>query len=323
MISRRDALFGAVVGAAAFLRRTTSMCASASQPKTPVAFAVPPGACDSHTHVFGDPQRFPMVAARVYTPEPASVDEMRALHRALRTTRVVVVQPSIYGTDNSCTLDAIRQLDANARGVAVIDEATTETALDGMARAGIRGIRLNLATAGVTDPVVARQRLRAAGERIKRRSWHVQINTQLSVIEAIKDEILAAPVPIVIDHFGGAQAARGVDQPGFAALVAVVQSGHAYVKVSAAYRTSMQTPDYPDVAPLAKALIAANPQRVLWGTDWPHPDSAPSPGRKPTDIAPLYQIDDGRMLNLLAAWAPDAGLRKTILVENPGRLYGF
>jgi predicted TIM-barrel fold metal-dependent hydrolase len=143
------------------------------------------------------------------------------------------------------------------------------------------------------------------------------------VIEGIKDLVTAAPMPIVFDHFGGAQGPQGVDQPGFSTLLNLVRTGKAYVKISAPYRSSTQAPDYSDVTPLAKALIAANPQRMLWGSDWPHPDSTQVPGRMVTDSAPLWQIDDGRIFNLHPAWAPDAALRKTILVENPARLYGF
>jgi predicted TIM-barrel fold metal-dependent hydrolase len=147
--------------------------------------------------------------------------------------------------------------------------------------------------------------------------------TRLSVVEAIKDQVMAAPMPIVFDHFGGAQGPLGVHQPGFDTLLNLVRRGNAYVKISAPYRSSIKAPDYPDVEPLAKALIAANPQRILWGSDWPHPDSTQVPGRKFTDLSPLQQIDDGRMMNLLPVWAPDASLRKTILVENPARLFGF
>jgi predicted TIM-barrel fold metal-dependent hydrolase len=297
--------------------------ADASQPSTPVRFDVPAGACDCHTHIFGDPRRFPFVPERVYTPEPASIEDMRRLHRALRTNRVVIVQPSVYGSDNACTVDAIRQLGSNARGVAVIDDKTPDAALDEMGRAGIRGIRINLETAGQTDPAVGRRRLQAAIGRIKGRNWHVQIYTRLSVIDRLTDEVSASPVPVVFDHFGGAQASLGIRQPGFDSLVNLVRTGSAYVKVSGSYRSSTEAPDYPDVAPLARALIAANPQRILWGTDWPHPDSSLVAGRKATDTAPLLQIDDGRVFNQLAAWAPDPAQRKMILVENPARLYGF
>jgi predicted TIM-barrel fold metal-dependent hydrolase len=127
-------------------------------------------------------------------------------------------------------------------------------------------------------------------------------------------------VPVVFDHFGGAQSALGVDQPGFSDLLALVKSGKAYVKISGAYRASKQGPDYPDAAPLARALIAANAERIVWGTDWPHPNSE---GGSVDRVSPLFQIDDGRLLNQLAVWAPDAGTRRKILVENPVRLYGF
>jgi predicted TIM-barrel fold metal-dependent hydrolase len=155
------------------------------------------------------------------------------------------------------------------------------------------------------------------------RQWHIQINTNLAMIAAIKDLVATSPVPVVFDHFGGARADLGVQQPGFADLVGLVRSGKAYVKISGAYRSSSAAPDFPDIVPLAKALIAANPQRVLWGTDWPHPNPVPPPGGKATDVTPLLQIDDGRLLNLLPAWAPDPAIRKRILVDNPARLYGF
>ncbi len=323
MITRRNILKGAAVtGVAALVGRGTIAFAKASQPSTPVNFKVPAGACDCHTHVFGDPARFPFAASRRYTPESASIEEMRAMHRALHIERVVVVNPSIYGTDNSCTLDALKHFGSISRGVAVIGERTPDSDLDAMARAGIRGIRINMETAGQTDPAIGRRRFQEAVARVQGRNWHIQIYTRMSVIEAIKDLVAAAPVPVVFDHFGGAQAALGTGQPGFESMLNLVRTGKAYVKISAPYRISKMPPDYPDVAPLAKALIAANPLRILWGSDWPHP-ATPVPGRKITEITPLWQIDDGRVLNLLPTWAPDAGLRKTILVDNPAQLYGF
>lgn len=295
----------------------------AAQPATPVNFDVPAGACDCHTHIHGDPEKFPFFAGRVYTPELASPEEMSALHKALKIERVVIVTPSVYGPDNSSTLYGMTARGATARGVAVIDDKTSEADLDAMNKAGFRGIRLNLATGGVNDPNVGRQRFSAAVERMKARGWHVQLFTSLAMITAIKELVATAPVPVVFDHFGGAQAELGVGQPGFADLVELVKSGKAYVKISGAYRASKLGPDYPDAAPLAKALIAANPERIVWGTDWPHPDSVTPAGKKITDVTPLFQIDDGRLLNQLPVWAPDAATRKTILVDNPVRLYGF
>jgi predicted TIM-barrel fold metal-dependent hydrolase len=295
----------------------------AAQPATPPSFDVPADACDCHSHIFGDPHEFPFFAGRVYTPPPALPGEMAAFHRALRVRRVVIVTPSVYGTDNSATLYGMRSRGADARGVAVIDEQTSPRDVDAMAAAGICGIRLNLSTGGSNDPALARQRLAQMLPRASARNWHVQIFTNLAVIAGIKDLVLAAPVPIVLDHFGGAQAALGPTQPGFADLVELVRSGKAYVKISGAYRASRAAPDYPDVAPLARALIAANAQRVVWGTDWPHTNSTTPPGREVTDVTPFFAIDDGRLMNQLPLWAPDAATRKAILVDNPARLYGF
>ena len=299
------------------------MPAKASPPATAVNFEVPAGACDCHTHIHGDPDQFPFFPGRAYTPETALPEAMATLHEALHVQRVVIVTPSVYGTDNSSTLYGMKARGPAARGVVVVDDKTTESELDGMALAGVRGIRLNLYTAGVNDPSSVRQRFQAAAERAKIRNWHVQIFTNLAMIPPIKDLVAVSPVPVVFDHFGGARAELGPQQPGFADLVELVRSGKAYVKISGAYRASKLAPDYSDVVPLARALIAANPDRVGWGTDWPHPDGVVPPGRKPTDVTPLLQIDDGRLLNQLAVWAPDPSIRQQILVNNPARLYGF
>jgi predicted TIM-barrel fold metal-dependent hydrolase len=288
-----------------------------------VNFDVPAGACDCHTHIHGDPARFPYFAGRVYTPEPASPEAMAALHRALHIARVVIVTPSVYGADNSATLFGMLARGPTARGVAVIDDDTTESELDAMHAAGFRGMRLNLATGGVNDPKVGRQRFQAAADRMKARGWHIQLFTGLAMISAIKDLVAVAPVPVVFDHFGGAVAKRGVEQPGFADLLELAKSGKAYVKISGGYRASQLAPDYPDAAPLARALIAANSDRMLWGTDWPHPNSVTPPDKKVTDVTPMFPIDDGALLNQLPVWAPDAAIRKKILVDNPARLYGF
>ena len=300
-----------------------ALVAGASRAATPVSFRVPAHACDCHTHIFGDPARFPLSPGRTYTPPPALPEEMAAMHRMLHIERVVIVTPSVYGTGNSATLYGIKARGANARGVAVIDEKTPERELEAMGAAGVRGIRLNLATAGQTDPAVGRRRFQWASGRMKSLGWHVQMFASLAVISGIKDLVLDAPVPVVFDHFGGAQAALGLEQPGFADLLDLVRSGKAYVKVSGAYRASARPPDYADAAPLARALIAANADRVVWGSDWPHPGTAARPGSRLTDVTPRLPIDDGLMLSQLAVWAPGAATRKKILVDNPARLYGF
>jgi len=321
MPTRREILAGAIAMASGAVMRTRTVLAKASQPATPPSFEVPAGACDCHTHIHGDPEKFPFFPGRIYTPEMALPEEMAALHKALRIQRVVIVTPSVYGTDNSATLYGMQARGADARGVAVIDDRTPESELDAMGRAGVRGIRLNLATGGIEDPAVGRRQFQAAVERIRSRDWHVQMYTTLTMISAIKDLVAASPVPVVFDHFGRALAELGPQQPGFADLLALVRSGRAYVKISGAYRASKLAPDYADVMPLARALIAANPERIVWGTDWPHPNSAS--GRKPSEVTPLFQIDDSRLLNQLPAWAPDPAIRKQILVDNPARLYAF
>jgi predicted TIM-barrel fold metal-dependent hydrolase len=319
-ITRREALTRTLAGGC--LLSSRSLFAKAAQPATKVNFAVPANACDSHTHIFGDLARFPMWSGRSFTPETALPSEMARMHRALHIARVVIVTPSIYRTDNSATLDAIKERGATARGIAVIDETTPERDLDMMNAGGIRGIRLNLVTTGQVTLEGVRKRFQAAAVRIRRLGWHVQIYSTLELAAGLKDLVADSPVPVVFDHFASAQAAKGVDQPGFGDIVALVKSGKAYVKISGAYRIATP-PDYADAAPLAKALIAANADRVLWGTDWPHPNAVVPPGGKTTDVLPLMQVDDGKLLNLLPAWAPDAALRKKILVDNPARLYGF
>jgi predicted TIM-barrel fold metal-dependent hydrolase len=218
--------------------RNRTALATAGQPSTPVNFDVPAGACDCHTHIHGDPEKFPFFAGRTYTPELASPGEMTALHKALHIDRVVIVTPSVYGPDNSATLFGMKERGATARGVAVIDGKTAESDLDAMNQAGICGIRLNLATGGVNDPAVGRSRFQAAVERVKTRNWHVQLFTDLTMISAIKDLVASSPVPVVFDHFGGARAELGPEQPGFADLTELVRSGWGYVKISGAYRAS-------------------------------------------------------------------------------------
>src|SRR3954468_3097049 len=251
MPTRRDVLLASI--AAGVAMKTRSVFAKAAQPATAVNFEVPTGACDSHTHIHPDPAKFPMFSGRVYTPELASPEEMSALHKALHMERVVIVTPSIYGPDNSATLFGMKARGPAARGVAVIDDKTSDSDLDAMGQAGIRGIRLNLATGGVNDPNVGRTRFQAAVDRMKARGWHIQLFTNLAMITAIKELVANAPVPVVFDHFGGAQAELGVAQPGFSDLLELVKSGKAHVKISGAYRSSKLAPDYQDIVPFAQA----------------------------------------------------------------------
>jgi predicted TIM-barrel fold metal-dependent hydrolase len=251
------------------------------------------------------------------------VPELKQVMHALGLDRVVVVQASTYGTDNTIVLDSIRELGPGARGVAVIDDKTTDASLDEMHRGGVRGIRLSLGNLGATDLAAAKQRLTAAAGRMKsRKGWSVLISGSPATWDALRVDLAAFPVPIVIDHFGEPRVADGVGQPGFTAVLNLVKSGKAYVKLSNA-DTLTQKGDMSDVTPYAKALIAANPQRAVFGTAWPHPSAGAVPGRKSTDLAVHRQTDDGQVMNMLAVWAPDTAMRKMILVDNAARLYDF
>jgi len=314
-LTRRQILFGA---ASTVVLRPRQ--ARASQ----LAFSVPAGSCDCHTHVFGNPARFPFWAGRTYTPPPADVADWEAIHRTLRMDRGVIVQPSVYGTDNRCLLDAIGRLGRRARGVAVIADTLSDIELDALHRGGVRGIRVNLETFGIADPAAASERLRRALAQLAHRPWHIQLFVGSSILPSVESGVLQSALPIVFDHFGGVRAEAGVTDPGFQSLVRMVRSGRAYVKVSGAYRVSASgPPDYADVRPFARALIEANPERVLWGSDWPHPDSRRHEGPDVSAISPNLPVDDVATLNQLAVWAPEASRRRTIIVDNPARLYGF
>ena len=320
MLTRRRLLRGAVAaGASLAMLRTGDARTAGSTVKTPVDFDVPRGACDCHVHVF-DPARFPYFDGRVYSPPEATAEDLLDLQTALRLDRVVIVQPSVYGVDNACTLDAMKKLGpGRARGVAVIDTSISAGQLDDMATAGMHGVRLNFETAGEANPDNAKRALATTAEQLQGRGWHIQFNAALPLVVALKDELAALPMPVVLDHFARSKAAAGPNQPGFDVLLALVKSGRAYVKISATYRISDKPPHYPDAPPIAQAIIAANPDRVVWGSNWPHPGR----GKTRLDIAPPHESDDGAQINQLPRWAADPAIRKKILVDNPARLYGF
>jgi predicted TIM-barrel fold metal-dependent hydrolase len=289
---------------------------------SPLDFEIPAGACDCHVHVFGPYDRFPLSPDRSYMPGPAPLAGLIAHQQALGLERVVVVQPSVYGIDNSCMLDALHRLGARARGVAVVDEKASHEALRQLHEAGVRGIRLNLETAGLTDPHTACRRIQEAAAQAAPFGWHIQIYADLSVIAALQDVVRELPVGVVFDHFARVKAVRGQDKPEFAALLSLVHTGKAYVKLSAPRRIS-DLPDHRDAGAIAGAFLKANPERLLWGSDWPHPGARPGGARDPDHIEPFYPDDDGLALNRLNSWMGSADVTRQVLVENPARLYGF
>ena len=323
---RRLAIGAAATSAAAVVRESPASMAQgiASSNASTAAFPLPAGATDCHCHIF-DPARFPYAAERSYTPEKATLDDLRAFHANLGISRTVLVQPSVYGSDNRCLVDGLTKLGVGAaRGIAVIDPATiTDSELAALRNAGVVGIRVNLEVKGEGRGVAVSAVSDALG-RVAPLGFIVQLYVDLQLVEALADTIAASPVPVVLDHFGGAQARLGLEQPGFAVLLRLLGTGKAYVKLSAPYRASRDAPDYGDLAPVAQALIQTNRDRLVWASDWPHTGGgADRAARKPGDVEPFRIVDDARNLALLSAWAGDAQTHRTILVDNAARLFRF
>lgn len=283
--------------------------------------ALPRGACDCHTHVFLDERTYPFDAARHYTPPPASTEALAAWHDALGIERVVVVQPSVYGLDHRATLEALRVLGpARARGVAVIDPAVPDATLDALAQAGVRGVRVNLIFGDGTTTAEAEAALRHTAERVARRGWHLQIYARTPLLAACMPTLRALPVPVVLDHHAGAQAALGERQDGLAAVLDLVASGRAWVKLSAPYRAA-EAPEDGGLEVLTRLLVRAHPGRVLWGSDWPHPQPGAAP--RVTDVSAPFKVDVPRVLRTLQRWLPDPVQQRRLFTDNPRSLYGF
>lgn len=283
-------------------------------------FEVPAGACNSHTHVFGPHEKFPLAKERLFSPPHANTDELLALQKALCLDRVVLVQPSPYAADNTCMADALQRLGNRARGVAVIRGDETDEALAELHDLGVRGARANLETLGQNDPEAAWEQLLPIIARIAPLGWHLQLYTNPGVLGPLHDRLLALPVTVVFDHFARVRAEGGAGQPAIEPVLSLLRSGRAYVKFSAPHRISDRM-DYADVLPIARAMYAANPHRILWGSDWPHTSA-----HRQIDIAeisPFRQEDDGRAFNLLPDWVGGEHGLTRVLVDNPAELYGF
>jgi len=280
--------------------------------------AMPPGAIDCHIHIVGPQAKYPMAANRTYTPPGASVAELKTLRTQIGVARNVVVQPSFYGFDNSCTRDAVVELGASGRGIAVVPANVSDAELKRLDAVGFVGVRLNFSTFGIRDPREAEKQVLEMAQKLEALNWHIQINTELPMIASLAPAISTLQVPVVFDHIGNPEAEQGVAQPGFFALMELVHRG-AYVKLSAPYNHSTR-PDWADVAPMAKSLIEARPDRMLWGTNWPHPGATRGPI---TQISPYQKVDNPKLVTAFMEWCPDAAMRKMILVDTPAKLYRF
>lgn len=271
--------------------------------------ALPPGSTDCHFHIFGSGRRYPFQEARGYTPPKCTLEHYRNVMETLGLQRAVLVQPSVYGTDNRAHLEALAGQPQQFRMVAVLDETVEDSELERMHRMGVRGVRFNAVNKGGLPLEV----MEAMARRIAHLGWHIQGFLPQQIFADHEARLAALPVPLVADHMGSMNPAAGLEHPGFQALLRLTGSGRAWVKLSGSYRISREPrPPFADLMPAAAALIAANPEQMVWGSDWPHAmvDDRPMP-------------NDGDLVDLLALWAPDEALRQRILVDNPARLYGF
>ena len=267
---------------------------------------VPAGAWDCHAHVFGPFDRFPLRAERAYTPDLATGADWKRMHDAIGISRGVLVQASVYGTDNRATVAALKELGPAYRGVAVISPDISDDELKALHAGGIRGIRLSDSMIGA----VPTANMEKMAERLKPLGWHIQLLVDASTRSDLVERATRTAVPVIFDHLAGMPASKGVDDPGYRIFLdAFRRSPNLWVKVSGPYLDKSLRPPYAASTPLAQALVAAAPDRCVWGTDWPHPASD-------------HSIDDAGLMDLLAIWVPDAATRKRILVDNPPRLYG-
>lgn len=274
---------------------------------------LPPSACDSHMHIFD--ARFTPSPHWPRTPPQAPVAAYRQLQQRLGTARAVVVTPSTYGTNNACTLDALDQLGDSARGVAVVDHGVSDAELARLAARRVCGLRVNFVSPqswGITTP----EMLITLADKVARHAdcggWHIQVFAHPEQIVAFESVLRALPVPLVIDHLGHIDPAEGPSAEAFAVLRRLLDGGKTWVKLSGAYmRSTVQGPSYADTLPLGRALVLAAPDRLVWGSDWPHTTEVPG------------TVNDANLVDLLRAWAGSDAAMDRILVDNPARLYGF
>jgi D-galactarolactone isomerase len=267
----------------------------------------PPGACDTHMHIYGD--KYPVAPTATFKPPPGAVKDYLAMRARIGVSRTVVVQPSAYAADNRCTLEAMAAMGDRARGIAVVEPGVADAELDRLTKAGMRGIRYFMLPGGV----LPWESLEAMAARVGNFGWHVQLQLDGRLLPEKEPLLKRLKGTLVIDHNGKFLEPVAVDHPSFKCLLRLLENGRTWVKLSAPYETSKKRPPlYPDVGALAKALVKAAPERCVWASNWPHPSV-------PREQCP----DDADLLDLLLDWADDEKTRNKILADNPAKLYGF
>ena len=264
----------------------------------------PAGACDCHAHIFSS--RFTVLPGSHFVPPECPLDDYLRMLRTIGCERAVLVQPSVYGTDNTAISEALQSGRFELRGVAVVAPDPAQRELERLHALGYRGIRINTASGTPGLKLADAQRLAA---RISPLGWHLQFYADLRAMPELEQVLAGLPVNVVIDHFARIRAAEGLNAPAFQALLRLLRQEHCWAKLMGPYFISDAFPRYPDIAPFARAMIEAAPDRVLWGTDWPHPSAREK------------MPDEGDLADLLLEWAPDEAQRRKMLVDNPSRLY--
>ncbi len=287
-------------------------CYLPPQPKTlSPRIATPPGACDAHLHIIGPRARFPFTESRAFTPLDAPLEALLGLHEKLGIERAVVVQCNPHGTDNRALLDALAREPIRLRGVAIVEPDISFNELKQMRDLGVRALRFHHMPGADSFSPQGMPAFAKLAPAMAELGLHAQFMLDANVLEDILPFFSHWSLPVVIDHMGNIDAAKGPAQPAVRLMCHLLAEQRIWVKVSAAYRISARPPDYPDARAVHEALVRANPGQILWGSDWPHT-------RLERDMP-----EDGHLLDLFNEWTPDAALRGKILVENPGRLYGF
>jgi 2-pyrone-4,6-dicarboxylate lactonase len=286
------------------------------------SFALPAKAVDCHMHVFGPFDRFPLAAERSYNVPDAPLSAHEAMKRAVGLTRTVLVQPSGYGTDNRAMLEALRELGPRGRGVAVVDPDVPDAELDAMHAAGVRAVRLNLVSlrSRYSNPA---QLIGEFAARLAPRGWHLQVFGENHLIAALEPALAQATVDVVVDHMGLPDARTGLDQPGFKALLRLLKTGRVWAKLAGADRVTRYTGQLADAIPFMRALVAANVDRLVWGSDWPNIGFHTGTAVGHDGVLPYRPVDAGELLNILGEAVPEADAREKILAANPARLYQF
>lgn len=278
-------------------------------PASPPKLEAPAGACDTHAHIIGPFDKFPLADERGYTPPISALEDFEVFQKTLGIDRAVIVHPSCYGTMMDVTVDAVTRLGDRARGIAVVEPSITDAELDRLDEIGFRGLRFTTLLKGGADV----SGIVAMAERIKRLGWHIQMFIDAeNQLESLLPSLKKLPVDLVIDHMGHFQPEAGVDHPAFRAMLDLVKDGHCWVKLSGAYRASGDAPAWQDMTAYATTLIETRPDRMVWATDWPHVMLWDKP-----------MPEGAALLDWALSWNIDETTMKQILVDNPAQLYGF